>query len=68
MTVEILEPCGGSYFTYRKGEIISSSDPAVIERLKDLIRGKHAIEVKSGSSEPSAGNVERKVKRNIETH
>jgi len=66
MTVEIIEPCGGSYFAYRKGEVISSADPAIIARLKDLIRGNHAIEIKSGGAEITGADVERKVKRNIE--
>lgn len=61
MKVEVTEPCAGTSFAYRKGEILSS-DTTPEARLKDLVRGGHAIDIT-----PDKGEViERKVRTGIE--
>lgn len=46
MKIEIIESCAGTDFVYSRGEIVESSDPVVIEHLRDLVKSKLANEVK----------------------
>ncbi len=62
MKIEIVVSCAGSSFAYRKGDKVSSENTD-IERLKDLVRAGHAIDISSDKGEI----VERKVKSGIET-
>lgn len=62
MTIRIIEPCAGSYFSYRKGEEQTSESPELIERFKDLIRGGHAVEIGG----QAAATAERKIKSGFE--
>ena len=62
MKIEIVVSCAGSAFAYRNGDKVSSENTD-IERLKDLVRAGHAIDISSDKSQ----DVERKVKSGIET-
>jgi hypothetical protein len=46
MKVLIVESCAGSDFMYSRGQTVESDDPAIIEHLKNLVKGELATEVK----------------------
>jgi Ni2+-binding GTPase involved in maturation of urease and hydrogenase len=63
MKVLIIESCAGSDFVYSSGQTIESSDPVVIEHLKDLIKGELATEVKGEKVERAVRDIEKVEKR-----
>jgi hypothetical protein len=63
MKVLIIESCAGSDFMYSRGETIESNDPAIIEHLKNLVKGELATEVKGEKVERAVRDIEKAEKR-----
>lgn len=63
MKVLVKETCAGSNFAFRTGEVVESSDDAIIEVLKELVRAEIATEIKGEKVERAVRNTDLVEKR-----
>ena len=63
MKVQFTESCAGDTFMYSRGEVVESSNEKVVERLKELVRAGHAVELQTERKERAnvdLGKVEKR--------